>query len=106
MLSHANVRGEAYLQAALASVALLEEPERNSLDISHDWHRWQQNQHSKTAMLTRRSQQLARRCSISFGLNLAFELKRSMLTYWRCALLWPFPIVWRCAVAIPQDNIY
>ena len=76
MLSHANVRGEAYLQAALASVALLEEPERNSLDISHDWHRWQQNQHSKTAMLTRRSQQLARRCSISFGLNLAFELKK------------------------------
>ena len=76
MLSHANVRGEAYLQAALASVALLEEPERNSLDISHDWHRWQQNQHSKMAMLTRRSQQLARRCSISFGLNLAFELKK------------------------------
>lgn len=76
MLSHAKVRGNVCLQTALAAVALLEEPERNSLDISHDWHRWQQKQHSKTAILTRRSQQLARICGASFELNLVFELKK------------------------------
>ncbi|OEF24618.1 ATP-dependent helicase HrpB [Vibrio rumoiensis 1S-45] len=66
MLLQAKKLGASYLQTALAAISMLEEPERHTLDISHDWHRWQQQQHTKVSLLNRRSQHLARLCGTSF----------------------------------------
>lgn len=70
VMKFAHESGESqYLQTALAAIALLEEPERNSRDIHYDWYRWQQKQHSKAGLLTRRCQSLAKKCHVNFDIN-------------------------------------
>ncbi|WP_267904242.1 ATP-dependent helicase HrpB [Vibrio algicola] len=59
MILKAQALGAKTVSAAIALVALLEEPEKSVLDISHSLHRWQQKSHPKTARLNQRSQQLA-----------------------------------------------
>ncbi|MFV0574374.1 MAG: ATP-dependent helicase HrpB [Vibrio sp.] len=66
MLLQAKALGNQEFHTALATLAMLEEPERNSFDLSHDWHRWQKGSHSKSALLTRRSQHIARSFEVQF----------------------------------------
>ncbi|WP_089138465.1 ATP-dependent helicase HrpB [Vibrio rumoiensis] len=70
MLLRAKELGERYYQTALATLAMLEEPDKNSLDMSHDWHRWSQGHHYKSSVLTRRCQQIGRSCGVPFDMTL------------------------------------
>lgn len=47
MLLSADRLGESALQSALALTVLLEEPERQVIDVQHSLHRWQQGRHPK-----------------------------------------------------------
>ncbi len=47
MLLRADRLGESALQSALALAVLLEEPERQVIDVQHSFHRWQQGRHPK-----------------------------------------------------------
>lgn len=60
-----------YVMTAIALVALLEEPEKSIIDISHSLHRWQSHSHPKVSRLNQRSQQLARQVGL---LNSAFSV--------------------------------
>ncbi|MCF7355157.1 ATP-dependent helicase HrpB [Vibrio sp. CK2-1] len=69
MLLRAKDLGDDYYHTALATLAMLEEPEKNSQDITQDWHRWSQGSHNKTAVLVRRSQQVGRACGVLFDIK-------------------------------------
>ncbi|MCG6418714.1 ATP-dependent RNA helicase HrpB, partial [Vibrio fluvialis] len=47
MLLAAQAQSPAHMQSAVALAALLEEPERQVLDVQHSLHRWQQGKHNK-----------------------------------------------------------
>ncbi|MZI92566.1 ATP-dependent helicase HrpB [Vibrio sp. CAIM 722] len=57
-----------YFSAAVAAAVLLEEPEKNSLDISHSLYRWQEKRHPKSSWLYKRAQQLCFACDNEFNL--------------------------------------
>lgn len=78
MLIGAQQRDETLFASALAVAVMLEEPERNISNVCHSLHRWQQNKHSKTALLTQRANALANK------LNGTFSLKR--VTESACAI--------------------
>ncbi|TVO35456.1 ATP-dependent helicase HrpB [Vibrio algivorus] len=69
MLLRAKDLGDDYYHTALATLAMLEEPENNSQDISQDWHRWSQGVHNKASVLVRRSQQVGKACGVPFDSN-------------------------------------
>ncbi|WP_027696305.1 ATP-dependent helicase HrpB [Vibrio litoralis] len=69
MLLRAKDLGNDYYHSALATLAMLEEPEKNSQDITQDWHRWSQGSHNKAAVLARRSQQVGRACGVPFDIK-------------------------------------
>lgn len=69
MLLRAKDLGDDYYHTALATLSMLEEPEKNSQDISQDWHRWSSGRHNKAAVLARRSQQIGRSCGVPFDIK-------------------------------------
>ena len=69
MLLRAKDLGNDYYHTALATLAMLEEPEKNSQDISQDWHHWSQGGHNKASVLVRRSQQVGRACGVPFDIK-------------------------------------
>ena len=69
MLLRAKDLGDDYYHTALATLAMLEEPEKNSQDISKDWYRWSSGGHHKAVVLVRRSQQIGRSCGVPFNIK-------------------------------------
>ncbi|WP_264923427.1 ATP-dependent helicase HrpB [Vibrio gangliei] len=82
MLMRAKGLSESYFHTACAVLAMLEEPEKNSADLRHDWYRWQQGLHPKTSLLLRRSQQIAQACGEGFQIG---QVKDDLLA--SCAAL-------------------
>jgi ATP-dependent helicase HrpB len=60
---------EASIQTGLALVALLEEPARNVLDITHSLYRFKLGRHPKQALLQKRAQALADKLACNFSLQ-------------------------------------
>lgn len=69
MLLRAKDLGDDYYHTALATLSMLEEPEKNSQDISQDWQSWSSGRHNKAAVLARRSQQIGRSCGVPFDIK-------------------------------------
>lgn len=69
MLLKAHETSDSMLNTALAVTALLEEPERNVLDLQHSLMRWQQATHPKTQNLHQRATTLARALGGQFQLT-------------------------------------
>lgn len=69
MLIWAAAQSPAYLSTAVALTALLEEPERQVLDIQHSLHRWQQRLHRQSSQLDQRASSLASLLSSRFCLS-------------------------------------
>ncbi|KUO27926.1 ATP-dependent RNA helicase HrpB [Vibrio cholerae] len=69
MLLSADRLGESALQSALALTVLLEEPERQVIDVQHSLHRWQQGRHPKQKLLIQRAQSLAHKLDTAFSLS-------------------------------------
>ncbi|EJE8152919.1 ATP-dependent helicase HrpB [Vibrio alginolyticus] len=69
MLIKAQSYSDKMLNAALAAVALIEEPERSVTNIAHSLHRWLVGTHPKKSMLFKRAQSLA------YKLDTVFDLK-------------------------------
>ncbi|MGR5177574.1 ATP-dependent helicase HrpB [Vibrio parahaemolyticus] len=69
MLLQSQAQGPDALNTALAVCALIEEPERNELDLRLSLHRWQQGSHSRKGALSQRAQSLANRLEHRFQLT-------------------------------------
>lgn len=69
MLLAAQAQSPAHMQSALALAALLEEPERQVLDVQHSLHRWQQGKHNKARTMNQRATALAHKLDDSFDLR-------------------------------------
>lgn len=69
MLVWSAAKGRAYLATAIALAVLIEEPERQVLDIQHSLYRWQQQQHSKLNQWQRRAKALAQYFDYSFAIQ-------------------------------------
>ncbi|MDG2932750.1 ATP-dependent RNA helicase HrpB, partial [Vibrio parahaemolyticus] len=69
MLIKALSYSDKMLNAALAAVALIEEPERNVTNIAYSLHRWLVGTHPKKSILFKRAQSLA------YKLDTVFDLK-------------------------------
>lgn len=69
MLIKAQSYSDKMLNAALAAVALIEEPERNVTNIAHSLHRWLVGTHPKKSLLFKRARSLA------YKLDTVFDLK-------------------------------
>ncbi|MDF4403924.1 ATP-dependent helicase HrpB [Vibrio parahaemolyticus] len=57
------------VNVALAAVALIEEPERNTTNIAHSLHRWLSGSHPKKSLLLKRAQSLAHKLDTTFSLR-------------------------------------
>ncbi|TFH91054.1 ATP-dependent helicase HrpB [Vibrio ouci] len=79
----ANAGGE--LNTALAISALLEEPERNTLDFMHSVHRLKSAKHSKQKLVTQRAKTLAAKMKHRFELS---QINESQVA---CLLAMAFP---------------
>ncbi|KLN64167.1 ATP-dependent helicase HrpB [Vibrio sp. VPAP30] len=75
MLAKANCS----LETASAIVALLEEPERNTLDFMHSMHRFKQGKHSKQKMVIERAKVIAKRMGHRFCLDDVDESRVAVL---------------------------
>ncbi|MCK6262368.1 ATP-dependent helicase HrpB [Vibrio sp. ZSDE26] len=60
---------EALFQTATVVAALIEDPERNTLDLQDSLYRLKQGTHQKSAAILRRAEQLARKCERAFILQ-------------------------------------
>ncbi len=69
MLLKAQAQNEALFNSALALAVMLEEPERNILDVQHSLHRWHQGNHAKAKLMNQRAQTLAHRLDDVFNLH-------------------------------------
>lgn len=69
MLLQAERLGEQAQHSALALAVLLEEPERQVIDVQHSLHRWQQGRHPKQKVLLQRAQALAHKQDTVFSLS-------------------------------------
>jgi ATP-dependent helicase HrpB len=85
MLLQAAELGSPYRDTALVLAALLEEPERPVLDISHSLYRFLQGRHPKQAQLKKRVQALAGKLAVSLQLDNVDE------TYTGLCLAFAFP---------------
>lgn len=73
MLLNAQRLGEVALQSSLALAVLLEEPERQVVDVQHSLHRWQQGHHPQRKLLYQRAQSLAAKLDTVFSLAMVEE---------------------------------
>ncbi|MBJ7018905.1 ATP-dependent RNA helicase HrpB, partial [Vibrio cholerae] len=69
MLLSADRLSESARQSALALAVLLEEPERQVIDVQHSLHRLQQGRHPKQKLLIQRAQSLAHKLDTAFSLS-------------------------------------
>ncbi len=69
MLIKAQNQNERLFSSALALAALLEEPEKQILDIQHSLNRWQQGQHPKSRQMNQRVNTLAHKLDNTFSLQ-------------------------------------
>lgn len=73
MLLQAKQLGSETLNVAIAVCCLIEEPERNELDLTRSLTRWQQGTHSRRGPLSQRASVLAQRLSHRFVLEVMNE---------------------------------
>ncbi len=69
MLIKAQNKSQKLFNSALALAALLEEPEKQIVDIQHSLHRWQQGQHPKSKLMNQRANALAHKLDDVFSLH-------------------------------------
>ncbi|RAS66541.1 ATP-dependent helicase HrpB [Vibrio diazotrophicus] len=81
MLLKVENENSALFNSAIALAALLEEPERQILDLQHSLHRWQQGSHPKSKQMTQRSNTLANKLDAVFSLS---QVKSSLLPLVAC----------------------
>ena len=81
MLLKVENENPALFNSAVALAALLEEPERQILDLQHSLHRWQQGSHPKSKPMTQRANTLANKLDAVFSLS---QVKSSLLPLVAC----------------------
>ncbi len=81
MLLKVENENPALFNSAVALAALLEEPERQILDLQHSLHRWQQGSHPKSKPMTQRANTLANKLDAFFSLS---QVKSSLLPLVAC----------------------
>ncbi|WP_165310329.1 ATP-dependent helicase HrpB [Vibrio ziniensis] len=81
MLLKVENKNSVLLNSALALAALLEEPEKQILDLQYSLHRWQQGNHPKSKQMTQRAVALANKLDCVFSLN---EVKSHLLPLVAC----------------------
>ena len=81
MLLKVENENPALFNSAVALAALLEEPERQILDLQHSLHRWQQGSHPKSKQMTQRANTLANKLDAVFSLS---QVKSSLLPLVGC----------------------
>lgn len=81
MLLKVENENAALFNSAIALAALLEEPERQILDLQHSLHRWQQGSHPKSKPMTQRANTLANKLDTVFSLS---QVKSSLLPLVAC----------------------
>ncbi|PNH92426.1 ATP-dependent helicase HrpB [Vibrio diazotrophicus] len=81
MLLKVENENPALFNSAVALAALLEEPERQILDLQHSLHRWQQGSHPKSKQMTQRANTLANKMDALFSLS---QVKSSLLPLVAC----------------------
>lgn len=81
MLLKVENENPALFNSAVALAALLEEPERQILDLQHSLHRWQQGSHPKSKLMTQRANTLANKLDAVFSLS---QVKSSLLPLVAC----------------------
>ncbi|ELB2129664.1 ATP-dependent helicase HrpB [Vibrio parahaemolyticus] len=69
MLIKSQSHSDKMVNVALAAVALIEEPERNTTNIAHSLHRWLSGSHPKQSLLLKRAQSLAHKLDTTFSLR-------------------------------------
>ncbi len=69
MLIKSQSHSDKMVNVALAAVALIEEPERNTTNIAHSLHRWLSGSHPKKSLLLKRAQSLAHKLDTMFSLR-------------------------------------
>ncbi|HCG5531133.1 TPA: ATP-dependent helicase HrpB [Vibrio parahaemolyticus] len=69
MLIKSQSHSDKMVNVALAAVALIEEPERNTTNIAHSLHRWLSGSHPKKSLLLKRAQSLAHKLDTTFSLR-------------------------------------
>jgi ATP-dependent helicase HrpB len=69
MLLQAEALGEQALSCAIALCALIEEPERNEVDVRQSLHRWQQGIIARRSLLMQRAKAIASRFKLNFSLG-------------------------------------
>ncbi|HCM0711459.1 TPA: ATP-dependent helicase HrpB [Vibrio parahaemolyticus] len=69
MLIKSQSHSDKMVNVALAAVALIEEPERNTTNIAHSLHRWLFGSHPKKSLLLKRAQSLAHKLDTTFSLR-------------------------------------
>ncbi len=67
MLIKSQSHSDKMVNVALAAVALIEEPERNTTNIAHSLHRWLSGSHPKKSLLLKRAQSLAHKLDTTFS---------------------------------------
>ncbi|WP_295904763.1 ATP-dependent helicase HrpB [uncultured Vibrio sp.] len=73
MLAQTLQSDSAMFQTAVIVAALVEEPERNTLDLQDSLYRLKQGSHQKSKAILKRAEQLASKCGQSFTLSLVQE---------------------------------
>ncbi len=81
MLLKVENENPALFNSAVALAALLEEPEKQILDLQHSLHRWQQGSHPKSKLMTQRANTLANKLDAVFSLS---QVKSSLLPLVAC----------------------
>ncbi|MFV0449001.1 MAG: ATP-dependent helicase HrpB [Vibrio sp.] len=81
MLLKVENNNSALLNSALALAAMLEEPEKQILDLQHSLHRWQQGSHPKSKSMMQRAVALANKLDTVFSL---YEVKSPLLPLVAC----------------------
>ncbi|CAM2865577.1 ATP-dependent helicase HrpB [Vibrio diazotrophicus] len=81
MLLKVENENPALFNSAVALAALLEEPERQILDLQHSLHRWQLGSHPKSKPMTQRANTLANKLDAVFSLS---QVKSSLLPLVAC----------------------
>ncbi len=69
MLLQAEALGEQALSCAIALCALIEEPERNEVDVRQSLHRWQQGTIARRSLLMQRAKAITSRFKHDFSLG-------------------------------------
>ncbi|MGF1696685.1 ATP-dependent helicase HrpB [Vibrio lamellibrachiae] len=73
MLAKSLQYDDAFFQTAVVVAALIEEPERNTLDLQDSLYRLKQGSHQKSRAILKRAEQLASKCKQRFAIHLVEE---------------------------------